>query len=121
MSSECRHLRVRPYHGPYISGRCPDCGAYIRGIWNKTTGYRRLEVVPENRVYRAIAWVKAIGKRTGQEIAGLLYWDGFFQEERIQVGMTLYDASDFTIIERKPIEGNPENPWIGKLPVRYPE
>lgn len=89
----------------------------MKGIWNKTTGYRDLYVVPEEEVTRAIAWVVARKKGTEEKIRGLLLYHGPHRKVYLQEGMNLHNPNDYEIIEQEPIDDG-ENPWVGVLPVR---
>lgn len=111
----CEHYRAPKYHGPYVRGRCPDCGRYVVGVSTRFT--HRVYVVDDRNVNRAIAVVTVRIPETGEVVQGLLYYDGFWEAERVQAGLAVYRPEHVEILDSRPWQGDPENPWIKILPV----
>jgi len=108
----CEHYRAPKYHGPYISGRCPDCGSWVTGISSQQV--HEVEVVAERDVPRATLVI--VRDHDGDEHRGARIWDDRFHVYRIQVGMTTYPLDFFP--EIKELGEEFESPWAGILPVR---
>ena len=107
----CEHYRAPKYHGPYVSGRCPDCGAWVKGI--SSARAHKVESVPERDVPRA-KFVEVIDF-DGDIHRGATVWDARFRQWRVQIGMTTYPLSAFRKITA--IGREFETPWAGILPV----
>lgn len=111
---DCLHLRAPGLHGPYVKGRCPDCGRFVRGVYNRTTGYLDIRVVPEHQVSRVLSVARVI-LPSGREGTGIEFYSGRYGEVLVNVNGTLYTLDRVRVLERRPWRGDPEDPWIDCL------
>ena len=120
----CYHPRVRPYHGSYVSARCPDCGRWVKGVINDAAGYRRLEVVSEQDVPAMLGYVRVRWKKDHDYYCiheVVRYRNPILGSTPvIFIGFTYYPLETLhkQVVEFEWLDKNTyvECPWIGALP-----